>query len=167
MTKGGVQPMSDTFEVEVERSDGYAFEVSFPGEPYEGFTVDEPPPLGENEGPNAARVLGASIANCLSASLVFCLRDSDVTLDGVSARAEGTLVRNEDNRLRIGQLDVTIDVDTPDAGTSIDDCLEVFEDFCVVTASVRKGLEVNVDVDVHETEPPEDPMHGDLDSSAP
>jgi organic hydroperoxide reductase OsmC/OhrA len=27
-------------------------------------------------------------------------------------------------------------------------CLELFEDFCVVTESVRKGIEVNVDVEI-------------------
>lgn len=161
-------PMADTFEVEVDQAEQFQFDVSFPGKPYEGMRLDEPEPLGEDAGPNAARMLGAAVGNCLSASLVFCLRDSDVELEDVHASVEGTLVRNEDNRLRIGQLDVTIDVAASTADDAIDECLDTFEDFCVVTGSVRTGLDVNVDVNVETAgdDPLEHRQIGELEESA-
>ena len=52
----------------------YRFEVDFktPGQPL--LLTDEPAPLGGGAGPNPARLLGAAVANCLAASLLFSLR---------------------------------------------------------------------------------------------
>jgi len=36
--------------------------------------MDEPEPMGGNSGPNACKVLAATIGNCLTASLLFCLQ---------------------------------------------------------------------------------------------
>ena len=59
----------------------------------------------------------------------------------------GTMRRNEKGRLRIGTLDVAINLDVADADPHrLKRCLELFEDYCVVTASVRRGIEVRVKV---------------------
>ena len=59
----------------------------------------------------------------------------------------GTYRRNERNRLRVAGLDVAIAVDVPGREPeSLRKCLELFEDYCVVTASVRKGIPVAVTV---------------------
>lgn len=138
--------MSDTFEVTVERADEFIFEARFPGVDHPAIRMDEPPPLGDNAGPNAARLLAAAVGNCLSASLVFCLGKADVDPERVSTRVEGTLVRNDDGRLRVGGLDVEIDLDGADE-QALKRCRDIFEDYCVVTASVRDGLDVDVHVD--------------------
>lgn len=59
----------------------------------------------------------------------------------------GELTRNALGRLRIGRLGVTIRLDD-DAGSlkHLDRCLAQFEDFCVVTESVRQGIPVGVRV---------------------
>jgi hypothetical protein len=55
--------------------------------------------------------------------------------------------RNEAKRLRVGSVDVMIQVDSPaDSLEHLDRVLEQFEDFCVVTQSVRSGFPVNVTV---------------------
>jgi hypothetical protein len=43
--------------------------------------IDEPPPLGEERGPDAAALLGAAVGDCVAASLVFCLRKARVNQD--------------------------------------------------------------------------------------
>lgn len=132
--------------VSLERTGGFQFRVDF-GEGLEQLLMDEPEPVGENEGPNATRVLSAAVGNCLSASLLFCLGKSDVEPTEVMTDVTTSLTRNEDGRLRVDGADVEIllGLDEGDRGR-IDRCLEVFEDYCVVTQSVREGLDVSVSV---------------------
>jgi organic hydroperoxide reductase OsmC/OhrA len=139
--------MADTFEVHLNRIAGYQFRADFGADGMPPLVVDEPPPLGGGTGPNPARLLATAVGNCLSASLIFCLARSRIEVAGVETQVIGTLRRNERGRLRIGRLDVSIHVDTPGSeAAKLSRCLEIFEDFCVVTASVRKGLDVSVKV---------------------
>jgi uncharacterized OsmC-like protein len=132
--------------VHVEQLDGFEFRVRFDKEQFEPLLLDEPPPLGHDTGPNAARVLAAAIGNCLSASLVFCLRKAGVGASGVSADVDVEIVRNESRRLRVGKVDVTLHTNLPANDPAVASCLATFEDFCIVTQSVRQGIEVAVHV---------------------
>ena len=138
--------MESTFEVSLTREDRYRFRVDFGDGSGATLHMDEPQPLGEGSGPNAARVLAAAIGNCLSASLLFCLEKARVDVSEVRTTVSGSMVRNETGRMRLGPLKVRIE---PALGTEagrIDRCLEIFEDFCVVTQSARSGLDVEVEV---------------------
>ena len=141
--------MESTFEVSLTREDRYRFRIDFGDGSGATLQMDEPTPLGEGTGPNAARVLAAAVGNCLSASLLYCLEKARVEVGDVRTTVSGTMVRNEKGRLRLGPLQVHIepDLDVESPGR-IDRCLEVFEDFCLVTQSVRDGLEVGVEVEV-------------------
>ncbi len=136
------------FTVTLDLKQGYVFHVDFgqPGAAH--LLVDEPPPLGEGRGPNAARVLAAAVGNCLSASALYCLRRARIDVQGLRTVVTGHLVRNEQGRLRIGNLSVTLHLDLKEEDRSrVGRCLELFEDFCVVTASVRQGIDVTVRVE--------------------
>ena len=143
--------MSDShgqpFSVRIDLQQGYAFDVDFGIPGTDPLRVDEPAPLGEGAGPNPARLLAAAVANCLAASLLFCLRKSHVEVEGIRAEVEGTIERNDRGRLRIGSLRVKV---IPRLGADdmprLERCESMFEDFCIVTASVREGLTVEVDV---------------------
>ena len=109
--------------------------------------VDEPEPLGQGRGPNPTRMLAVAVGNCLSASLLFCVGRARIDVRELKTHVDGALMRNEQKRLRIKELRVTISIDV--VGTDFDRasrCLELFEDFCTVTASVRKGIPVYVKV---------------------
>jgi uncharacterized OsmC-like protein len=135
------------FTIHMEQEEGYNFRVKFDIDQAEQLLMDEPPPLGENSGPNASRLLAAATANCLSASLMFCMAKQDTPTKAVHTEATCTMVRNDKNRLRVGRIDVRIT-----AGDELMDskksarCLDLFEDFCVVTASLREGIHVGVEV---------------------
>ncbi|MGE5291766.1 MAG: OsmC family protein [Micromonosporaceae bacterium] len=147
--KIGASVMADASEVTVsaELTDGYRFLVDFHMEGVPALLMDEPAPLGTDAGPNAARLLAAAIANCLSASALFCLRKAHVEVRGMRTSATASMVRDERGRLRVGSVNVQIqpEVVSGDAGR-IGRCLELFEDYCVVTQSVRAGLPVSVEV---------------------
>jgi organic hydroperoxide reductase OsmC/OhrA len=139
--------MPDSFQVQLARLDGYRFRVAF-GAPIADLEVDEGPPLGKGAGPSPTRLFATALAQCLSSSLVFCLGKSRVEVGALEAFATGTLVRNERGRLRIGRIDVVMRPELPGSEPAkVQKCLELFEDFCVVTASVRQGLAVGVRVE--------------------
>jgi uncharacterized OsmC-like protein len=139
--------MADTFQIQLERLDGYRFQADF-GAPVPPLVTDEGPPLGKGAGPSPSKLLATALANCLSASLVFCLAKSRVEVGKLRVNATGTYVRNAQNRLRIGRFDVLLRPELPGSDPAkVQKCLELFEDFCVVTASVRAGLPVGVRVE--------------------
>ena len=133
--------------VRLEQVKDYEFKVIFDWPGVDEMVVDEPAPLGTQKGPNASRLVAAAVANCLTASLYFCLQKSRVEVEGFRAQVQGEMVRNEKKRLRIGGFRVRIEA--PVAGEDrqrLDRCLGLFEDFCVVTASIRHGIPVQVEV---------------------
>ncbi len=135
----------------MELQDGYRFLVHFDQEGVAPLLMDEPPPLGEAQGPSPARVLAAAIGNCLSASALFCLRKARVDVKGMRTTVETRLARNEAGRARVGGVTVRIAVDvSPEDRPRMGRCMGLFEDFCVVTQSVRGGIPVDVSVEVPE-----------------
>lgn len=137
-----------TFTVELEQLEGFEFRVRFDSPAATELNLDEPPPLGEGKGPNAARLVAAAVGNCLAASLVFCLRNKFKEHPGpVRATAVGRLERNAQGRYRIGGIDVSIALaQGAEPMKHLERCLEQFEDFCIVTESVRRGIPVSVKV---------------------
>jgi organic hydroperoxide reductase OsmC/OhrA len=136
------------FELALEQLSGYEFKVTFDKPQFTELRLDEPAPLGSDKGPNAARLVAAAVANCLSASLLFCITGKfKQSIGPLRTRVRAELARNEQGRVRIGRIDVTIRL-----AEAVDDiahaqrCLAQFEDFCVVTESVRHGIPVGVRV---------------------
>jgi len=146
------------FDLVIEHQSGYEFRVVFDKPTHAPLRVDEPPPLGSDQGPNPARLLAAAIGSCLSASLAFCLNRAEIPLAGLSANVHADLVRNDRGRLRVGG--VSVELHPKLAATTRDPatCLERFEDFCVVTESVRAGVPVQVSVEFESMTPSDDPV---------
>ncbi len=138
----------ERFEVALTLRDGYAFTADFAAGEGPPLVVDELPPLGEANGPNPARLLAAAVGSCLSASLLYCLRKSRIEVAQLRTSVEGTLVRNERGRLRIGGIHVRLAPElTSEQRERMGRCLDLFQDFCIVTESVRDGIDVEVEVE--------------------
>jgi organic hydroperoxide reductase OsmC/OhrA len=136
-----------SFRIELRQQEDYRFTVRFDQTDLPALVTDEPPPLGTGAGPNPARLLGVSVANCLAASLLFSLRKFGNEPGPLRAVATVALARNAQGRLRIPRIDVDLHLGV--AWNSLkhaDRALAQFEDFCVVTQSVRGGIEVGVSV---------------------
>lgn len=133
------------FSLNLTRQKDYLFNVQFDLAGVPDLQLDEPAPLGAGEGPNASRLIAAAVANCLSASLLFCLGKFKQDPGNVTAKVTGEMVRNERGRIRIGGLRVNIRLDR--SVERLEHCLKQFEDFCVVTESVRSGIPVSVRVE--------------------
>ncbi len=137
------------FTSNLEQLVDYQFNVKFDLPKAADVLMDEPPPLGERAGPNASRMLAAAAANCLSASLLFCLTKTmdQVPANALKTEATGILVRDEKKRLRVGGLEVTLRIDDQLVDSPrLKRCMDLFEDFCVVSASIRQGIPIKVTV---------------------
>ena len=138
---------SGRFGLTLSLKDGYEFAVDFDQSGIPELVVDEHPPIGAGRGPSPARMLATAVGHCLASSFLFCVRKARVEVGAFTVRVEGTMVRNQRGRLRIGGLRVRLapEVRAEDR-ERIGRCLELFEDFCIVTQSVREGLKVDVEV---------------------
>ncbi|MFX0204870.1 MAG: OsmC family protein [Candidatus Hodarchaeota archaeon] len=142
--------MSDeeTFEISLRQLENYQFLVDFQLPDTPKLLIDELPALGEGKGPNPSRILASSVAGCLSASLLFCLRKADFDPAAMGARVQITLGRNEKNRLRVKKIAISLEVEFSDSEIPkrFEKCKKIFEEFCVVTQSVRDGIPIDVNV---------------------
>lgn len=133
-----------SFTVKLKLLENYLFQIDFAE--MGNIMTDEPEPLGDGEGPNPVRLLAASVANCLAASLMFSLRKFKQEPGEVTAEVSGEMLR-KDGRLRVEGLKVDIHLgNSADQLEHLQRALEQFEDFCVVTQSVREGIAVDVNV---------------------
>jgi organic hydroperoxide reductase OsmC/OhrA len=90
--------------------------------------------------------LAASVANCLAASLMFAVRKYKEEPGKVRAEVHGTMERVE-GRQRITKMKVRLELGNAAANIPhIERVLSQFENFCVVTQSVRSGIAVDVEV---------------------
>ncbi|WXG45150.1 MAG: OsmC family protein [Candidatus Atabeyarchaeum deiterrae] len=145
--EGKVQ--ESTARIKLEWQNDLAFLVSFDIPTVPSLKADEPPQAGgSGEGPNASRLLGAAIGNCLSASLAFCLKKSKLELKSLNSDVEVKIARNEKGYLRVKQVKVDLhpELKSSEDVKRIERCLGIFQDYCIVTEAVRKGIPVEVNV---------------------
>jgi uncharacterized OsmC-like protein len=144
----------NTFTVTLSRDLAYRFAADFglPGVP--PLTLDEAPPLGNTEGPDPARVLAAAVGACLATSLQFCLQKARIEVQDLDTQIDMMIDRNERGRLRITGIAVRLaPTVAPEARYRVNQSSELFEDFRIVTESVRRGIPITVDVAPRVEEP--------------
>lgn len=141
--------MSEGSEIRItlELEEGYTFRVSFDGTDLDTLTTDEPAPLGQDHGPNPSRLLLTAVANCLSASLLFAMRKFKNNPGPIRTVITSRPERNADGRWRLPKAWVEINLfEHAGSHDNLARILETFENYCLVTQSVRDGIEVEVTV---------------------
>jgi uncharacterized OsmC-like protein len=137
----------DKFRLKLTQESDFRFVVEFPETALGSLVVDESPPVGAHAGPDPARLLATSVGNCLAASLLFALRKFKNQPEPITAEVEVTMVRNEAKRLRIGNIAVALALGRGEVEfQQLERVLAQFEDFCIVTQSVRGGIPIQVSV---------------------
>jgi organic hydroperoxide reductase OsmC/OhrA len=140
--------MSDPTQpsVRLTQQRDFQFQLDF-GSGIAPWIADEPPPLGAGQGPSPEQLLAAAVGNCLSASLLFALRKFKQEPEPISTEVRLETGRNADNRLRVTALHVVLKLGQPAAALQhLERVLATFEDFCVVTQSVRGSIAIDVQV---------------------
>ena len=135
----------DGIRLLLEQEGPYAFRISFEGTGLEALHSDESAPLGGGAVPNPSHLLLAGVANCLSASLLFALRKFKNAPGPIRTEIVAHKARNENGRWRIPRAEVAKRLSDAAAGLEhFDRVLAQFEQFCIVTQSVREGMQVDV-----------------------
>jgi uncharacterized OsmC-like protein len=139
--------LSESALTKLKRIEGYKFRAEFDAEGMPDLVVDESKPAGENSGPNPMRLLSVAVGHCLSSSLLFCLTKARINVKDLETNVQAATEKNEEGHLRIKNLDVQVRlvVDEKDKAR-VPRCLEIFENYCTVTQSVRRGIDVTVNV---------------------
>ncbi|MBD3254334.1 MAG: hypothetical protein GF383_04535 [Candidatus Lokiarchaeota archaeon] len=108
-------------------------------------------------GPDAAQLLGMAVTGCLCASFVFCLSKRGLSVDNLDAHAEVSFRKTDKNYTRIKDIKVKLvpKANNKDTLKRIKQCMKeikgehmFFEETCIITPSVRDGIDIKVDVEL-------------------
>lgn len=137
--------MSELISTKLMLIEGYRFKVEFDVYGIPSLVVDEMKPIGKEEGPNPTRLLSAAVGHCISSSLLYCLGKAKVKVKKLETTVQANVERNKEGYLRIPGLDVQVRLEVSEEDKArVPRCLKVFENYCTVTQSVKKGIEVKV-----------------------
>ena len=102
----------------------------------------------EKIGPSPTKLLALSVLGCLAASFSFCLQKKNFSLSGLEGKAEVTIARNDKGFWRVKRIDVEMipKIDTPEMRKRADQCRKFFEQYCIISESLRTGFEVSVNL---------------------
>lgn len=121
------------------------------------YASDEPDPVGENSGPSTPALLGSALGHCLSAALLEALRHAHIEVRDCETDAVAVVIPNEKGLPRIDHVEVTIRPRITEASPRADRCADIFQNHCTVTQSVKRGIDVRVQVEFEPRAPSEPP----------
>jgi uncharacterized OsmC-like protein len=125
----------------------YSFDVEFDIEDIMNLVIDEVEPIGDNKGPSPVRTLSVAVGHCLSSSLLYCLKKSRVKIKELETLVKLSTERNIEGRLRVKKIDVNFNLDVEERDKpKLERCEKIFEEYCTVTQSIRKGIAINVNI---------------------
>ena len=126
--------------------EGYKFNVEF-DDHTPGLIVDEMKHHGEGSGPNPPRILAVAVGHCLSSSLIYCLKKARVRIEAIETTVKTNFSRTGEGMLRVGSINIQLRLEVNEEDKAkVPRCLKIFENYCTVTQSVRKGIPININV---------------------
>jgi uncharacterized OsmC-like protein len=130
--------------VELEQVEEYEFRATFEDGPFPELTVDEPPPVGRDRGPNPVQVLALAVGHCMSSTLVNTLARAHVRVTPLRTSVRATVGVNERGRRRVRGLTVKITTQPVDEADRerFEHSVEIFPDYCTVSGAVREGVPI-------------------------
>lgn len=113
------------------------------------FLIDDTNLGADKVGPNPSRLLASAVMGCMSASLLYCMGKRDQSFEGFEAEGEIITFKNEKNLWRVKEINIKMTPKTNDEAVikRLKQCEKMFEEYCVITQSVREGITVNLEID--------------------
>ena len=144
--------------VDLKLEKDFIFKVNLGYEKIKELFIDET--IDERSkvwGPDAAQLLAMAVLGCLNASFIFCLNKRNLTIDDLEAHAEVSFKKNEKGYIRVKKIAINIipKTNNPAVLKRINQCMKkmkddkmFFEESCIITASVREGIDVDVKIEL-------------------
>lgn len=103
----------------------------------------------EKIGPNPSKLLALSVLGCLATSFTYCLQRENFSLSDIEGTAVITSKRNEKGFWRLKNIDVKLNpkIDNVEMRKRADQCRKFFEEFCVISESIREGIEIKLNLE--------------------
>ncbi|MFX1567758.1 MAG: OsmC family protein [Promethearchaeota archaeon] len=100
-------------------------------------------------GPNPSKLLALSVLGCLAGSLTFCCKKNNVSLSDIEGKAIVTSMKNENGFWRLKKIDITLNpkIDNSEIRKNLDQCQKSFKQFCIISESIREGIDININLD--------------------
>ena len=146
--------MANTFSMKMTKTGPLQFQTEF-DQNYPNLMIDEPVE-GGGSGlyPNPSRILTAAVMSFLSSSFAFCLEKSRISSNDfeLTTTATTTIDRNEQNRLRVKNINVEIkpvfknEANVEELKAKFQRCVSIFQDYCTVSASIKQGIDITTNV---------------------
>jgi uncharacterized OsmC-like protein len=129
---------------ELEQVEKYRFTVRFAEAPFPGLTVDEPPPVGADRGPNPVQSLAMAVGHCMSSTFVSTLERARVRVTPLHTTVSAVVGVNARGRRRVQRLTVSIATRPLDEAdrARFEQCVQIFPDYCTVSGAVRDGIPI-------------------------
>lgn len=130
----------------LRQAQDYQFDIHFsPDLP--ALRADEPPPLGQGQGPTPVQLLAAAVGNCLADSLLFALRKFRQAPEPLQCEVTAETGRNPEGRVRVLRMSARLTLGVPAATLQhLDRVLASFEAYCTVTQTVGAAVPITVEV---------------------
>jgi len=112
----------------------------------ENLFIDEQHKKSKDKiGPNPSKLLALSVLGCMAASFAVCLQKKNFLLSDFEAKAVITSIRNEKGFWRLKKIDIKLNpkIDNPKMHKRVNQCKKIFEQFCIISESLREGIEIN------------------------
>ena len=117
---------------------------------FNNIHIDEPESFhGTDLGPSSVEYVLIGIGGCLGSTLAFCLKKYDIQIEDLEIIIDGTLKHSGPlKRLRLIKVDAELILTTKNTENSkkIDECINNFQEHCVVSNSIINGLPIEVKV---------------------
>ena len=144
--------MDSTFTVTLKKTGTMQFTSRF-DKNYPNIIFDEPAEFGgDDQYPNASRILTAAVASCLAASLSLCLNKVKMPVDMMELKAKCTTTHTDEGYIRIKQINVQIHPKwTSDINEmKVNRCIRIFKNYCIATNAITNSVPVKVDVQLND-----------------
>lgn len=137
-------------EVGIKLEEGMIFKCDLGQIKMNDLFIDEQNKKSINKiGPNPSKLLALSVLACLAGSFTFCVQKNNSLLSDIEGKAIITSKRNEEGFWRLKKIDITLNpkIDNPKMRKRVDQCQKNFEQFCIISESIREGIDININLD--------------------